>query len=72
MNYLIENEDKIDFYLSFHSYGQYMLFPFGHNGADKSENYYDWMDMAEAAAIALSKKHGTLYQMGTTADVLCK
>lgn len=72
MNYFLRYKDRIDFYLSFHSYGQYMLFPFGYSGADKSDNYYDWMEMAEAAAISLSQKHGTLYQFGTTADVLCK
>lgn len=72
MNYFLRYKDRIDLYLSFHSYGQYMLFPFGHTGADKADNYYDWMDMATAAAIALSQKFGTLYTFGTTSDVLCK
>lgn len=72
MNYLIQNKDKIDFYLSFHSYGQYMLFPFGHEGADYSDNYYDWMEMAESAAVALFRRNQIAYQLGTTADVLCK
>ncbi|KAL1395459.1 hypothetical protein pipiens_011234 [Culex pipiens pipiens] len=70
MNYLIQNKDKIDFYLSFHSYGQYMLFPFGHEGADYSDNYYDWMEMAESAAVALFRRNQIAYQLGTTADVL--
>ncbi|XP_065072617.1 zinc carboxypeptidase-like [Ochlerotatus camptorhynchus] len=70
MNYFLKYKDRIELYLSFHSYGQYMLFPFGHNGAEKSDNYFDWMQMGEAAAIALYEKYKTKYQIGTTADVL--
>ncbi|XP_055543820.1 zinc carboxypeptidase-like [Wyeomyia smithii] len=62
--------ENIDLYLSFHSYGQYMLFPYGYENAEKAENYYDWMEIAEAAAVSLSKRYGTSYQLGTTADVL--
>ncbi|XP_058821066.1 zinc carboxypeptidase-like [Topomyia yanbarensis] len=70
MNYFLKYKANIELYLSFHSYGHYMLFPYGFENADKSDNYYDWMEIAEAAAIALSQRHGTLYQIGTTADVL--
>lgn len=70
MNYFLRYKANIDFYLSFHSFGQYMLFPFGFEGAEKSDNYYDWMDIATEAAVALSRRYGTLYTMGTTADVL--
>lgn len=72
MNYFLKYKDRIDLYLSFHSYGQYMLFPFGHNGADLAANYYDWMEIATSAAAALSQRFGTLYTFGTTSDVLCK
>ncbi|EAT39609.1 AAEL008600-PA [Aedes aegypti] len=70
MNYFLKYKDRIDLYLSFHSYGQYMLFPFGHNGADLAANYYDWMEIATSAAAALSQRFGTLYTFGTTSDVL--
>ncbi|XP_058821058.1 zinc carboxypeptidase-like [Topomyia yanbarensis] len=70
MNYFLKYKNNIELYLSFHSYGQYMLFPYGYENADKSDNYYDWMDMAEAAAVALSERYGTLYELGTAADVL--
>ncbi|XP_055639959.1 zinc carboxypeptidase-like [Toxorhynchites rutilus septentrionalis] len=70
INYFLKYKTNIDFFLSFHSYGQYLLLPFGYANADKSDHYYDWMDMAEAAAVALSRRYGTLYQFGTTSDVL--
>ncbi|XP_052864270.1 zinc carboxypeptidase A 1-like [Anopheles cruzii] len=70
MNYFISVKDNIHAYFSFHSYGQYILFPYGHTGADYSENYYDMMEMGEASAIAIYGKYGTAYEVGTTADVL--
>ncbi|XP_058450686.1 zinc carboxypeptidase-like isoform X3 [Malaya genurostris] len=70
MNYFLKNKAKIDLYLSFHSYGQYMLLPYGFQDAEKAVNYYDWMEMAESAAIALSKRYATNYKFGTVSDVL--
>lgn len=70
MQYFEKLKDQIHFYLSFHSYSQLILVPFGYQNAPKVDNYYDWMEMAEAAAIALYKRHGTQYEFGNTADVL--
>ncbi|XP_055598837.1 zinc carboxypeptidase-like [Uranotaenia lowii] len=70
MALLRKYKSQIDFYMSFHSYGQYMLLPYGHQDAEHSENYFDWMQIAEAAAQAAVRKHGTQYTFGTTADVL--
>lgn len=72
MEYFSKIKDQIHFYLSFHSYSQLILLPFGYQNAEKVDNFYDWMEMAEAAAIALYKRHGTQYEFGNTADVLCK
>lgn len=72
MNYFVSVKDKVKAYLSFHSYGQYILFPYGHQNAAYSENYYDMMEMGEAAAVAIYNRYGTPYEFGTTADVLCK
>lgn len=58
-------------YLSFHSYGQYMLIPFGHNNA-RGENYDDLMTIGRASAASLSQRYSTQYTVGTTYDVLCK
>uniref|UniRef100_A0A182PLQ5 Zinc carboxypeptidase A 1 n=1 Tax=Anopheles epiroticus TaxID=199890 RepID=A0A182PLQ5_9DIPT len=70
MNYFISIKDKAKAYLSFHSYGQYILFPYGHANAEYSENYYDMMEMGEAAAVAIYERFSTPYEIGTTADVL--
>ncbi|XP_058450685.1 zinc carboxypeptidase-like isoform X2 [Malaya genurostris] len=70
MNYFLKYKANIDLYLSFHSYGQYMLLPYGFENAEKADNYYDWMDITEAAAITLSQRNNTFYTIGTTADVL--
>ncbi|XP_055600315.1 zinc carboxypeptidase-like [Uranotaenia lowii] len=70
MNYFELHKEKIHFYLSFHSYSQLILLPFGYQNADKVDRFYDWMEMAEAAAIALYKRFGTQYTVGNTADVL--
>uniref|UniRef100_A0A182QXZ6 Zinc carboxypeptidase A 1 n=1 Tax=Anopheles farauti TaxID=69004 RepID=A0A182QXZ6_9DIPT len=70
MNYFVSVKEKVHAYLSFHSYGQYILFPYGHQNAEYSDNYYDWMEMGEAAAIAIYNRYGTPYTFGTTADVL--
>ncbi|XP_052871081.1 zinc carboxypeptidase-like [Anopheles cruzii] len=70
MNYFISIKDNIHAYFAFHSYGQYILFPYGHTNTYYSENYYDMMEMGEAAAIAIFQKYKTTYEVGTTADVL--
>ncbi|XP_053692244.1 zinc carboxypeptidase-like [Sabethes cyaneus] len=70
MDYFKKYKDQIHFYLSFHSYSQLILLPFGYQDAEKVTNFYDWMEMAEAAVITLSKRYGTLYTFGNTAEVL--
>lgn len=58
-------------YLSFHSYGQYMLLPFGHDNS-RPANYEQLMTIFNASAASLSQLYGTAYTVGTTFDVLCK
>ncbi|XP_058445792.1 zinc carboxypeptidase-like [Malaya genurostris] len=70
MEYFGMYKDHIHFYLSFHSYGQLILLPYGYENAEKVDNFYDWMEMAEAAAVALNKGYGTQYTVGNTAEVL--
>lgn len=68
-NYFASIPDVVA-YLSFHSYGQYMLIPFGHNTA-RGENYDDLMTIGRASAASLSQRYSTQYTVGTTYDVLC-
>ncbi|XP_035917641.1 zinc carboxypeptidase-like [Anopheles stephensi] len=62
--------DRIEFHLQFHSYGQYILLPYGYQDADYPDNYLDQMEIAEAAAIGFSTRYNTPYTFGTIADVL--
>lgn len=57
-------------YLSFHSYGQYMLIPFGHD-ASRGANYADLMTIGRASAASLAQRYSTAYTVGTTFDALC-
>uniref|UniRef100_A0A182T695 Peptidase M14 domain-containing protein n=1 Tax=Anopheles maculatus TaxID=74869 RepID=A0A182T695_9DIPT len=62
--------DRIEFHLQLHSYGQYILLPYGYQDADYPDNYADQMEIAEAAAIGFSTRYNTPYTFGTIADVL--
>ncbi|XP_035782963.1 zinc carboxypeptidase-like [Anopheles albimanus] len=62
--------DKIELHLQFHSYGQYILLPYGYQDADYPENYSDQMAIAKAAASGFEARYNTKYTFGTIADVL--
>ena len=72
MEYYETIVDRIELHLQFHSYGQYILLPYGYQDADYPDNYSDQLEIAEAAAIGFSKRYNTPYTYGTIADVLCK
>jgi len=61
---------QINIYLSFHSYGPYILFPYGHT-RDEVTQYHDVMaEVGNAAAEAFARYNGTRYVVGTTAAAL--
>ncbi|KFB45618.1 AGAP008370-PA-like protein [Anopheles sinensis] len=62
--------DRIELHLQFHSYGQYILLPYGYQGADYPDNYSDQMEIAKAAADGFATRYNTRYTYGTIADVL--
>ncbi|XP_053673863.1 zinc carboxypeptidase A 1-like [Anopheles nili] len=62
--------DRIELHLQFHSYGQYILLPYGYQDADYPDNYADQMEIAEAAAIGFVSRYNTRYTFGTISDVL--
>ncbi|RVE53887.1 hypothetical protein evm_001549 [Chilo suppressalis] len=66
----IENiGDQIDLYLSFHSFGQLLLIPFG-NTTDPVSNYHDAMNIGRRAMGALSVRYGTPYVTGNIAEAI--
>ncbi|XP_031627768.1 zinc carboxypeptidase-like [Contarinia nasturtii] len=60
---------NISLYLSFHSYGQMLLFPYGHS-KKRSGNYKDLMEIGLKSAQAIKKRFGTIYEVGPTSEVL--
>nr|XP_049704885.1 zinc carboxypeptidase A 1 [Helicoverpa armigera] len=61
--------DKIDMYLSFHSYSQLLMLPFG-NTTEPLANYEDAMKIGRRAMGALSVRYGTSYETGNIAEVI--
>ncbi|XP_026844068.1 zinc carboxypeptidase [Drosophila persimilis] len=71
VEYLTQIKDQFSVYISFHSYGQYLLSPYGHTATEFPDNYADLLEIGEAFATAIEDlPYGTVYRYGTTADVL--
>lgn len=62
-------EEQIDLYLAIHSYGQYILYPWGHT-QDPADNVEDLHEAALQAAEAIEAVSGTKYTTGSSANVL--
>lgn len=60
---------EIKLYLSFHSYGQYLLFPYGHTG-DHVDNYDDLYAIGNKTVEAIARRAGTAYRYGPSSTVL--
>ncbi|KAJ8714199.1 hypothetical protein PYW08_007819 [Mythimna loreyi] len=63
--------DNIDMYLSFHSFSQLLLLPFG-NTTEPLANYEDAMKIGRRAMGALSVRYGTQYRTGNIAEAIYK
>nr|AAT36737.1 carboxypeptidase B [Ochlerotatus triseriatus] len=57
------------FYLSLHSYGKYLLYPWGWT-SHLPENWEDIDEVAQAGAAAIKKATGTRYTVGSSTNVL--
>lgn len=72
-DYLTSIQDKFSVYLSFHSYGQWLLSPYGHTKDEFPENYDDLQEIGSAFVEAIGNMtYGTEYVRGSTASTLCK
>ncbi|EAT37214.1 AAEL010776-PA [Aedes aegypti] len=60
---------KIQAYISFHSYSQLLLFPYGHTN-EHTPNHNDLNDIANATIASLAKRYGTRYTFGNTYDAI--
>jgi len=62
-------ELKPTVYFCFHSYGQQLVFPFGHY-LETADNYDELLRISNKAAVALSQRYGTQYEVGSIIDVI--
>uniref|UniRef100_T1GQS9 Peptidase M14 domain-containing protein n=1 Tax=Megaselia scalaris TaxID=36166 RepID=T1GQS9_MEGSC len=68
---IIGIKDKIGVYLAYHSYGQYILSPYGHSKTEFPPNYNDIQEIAKSSYDAiLAQGYGTTYRYGSTGSVL--
>lgn len=66
---VLANVDSIKLYLTFHSYGQYLLYPWGYT----SQLPDDWQELhavAEDVDDAIASMDGTRYIIGSSTNVL--
>lgn len=56
-------------YLSFHSYSQLLLFPYGHT-SELPPNYDDLKEILDAVIEALGERYGTAYTGGNTYNAI--
>ncbi|XP_055681899.1 uncharacterized protein LOC129789271 [Lutzomyia longipalpis] len=68
-DYLNTVIDNIRVYISFHSYGQLILSPWGHTTA-QAPNHNHLMEIMEAARTRITAVYGTPYTIGPTAATL--
>ncbi|XP_076167268.1 carboxypeptidase B isoform X2 [Ptiloglossa arizonensis] len=68
-DYILANKQNIRMYLTLHSYSQMWLVPWGYTYA-KPSDYTDLVNAAKKAINAISKIHGTDYQLGPSSDLL--
>jgi len=70
-NYVTSIKDRIQLYISFHSYGQYLLSPYGHNKTEFPENYDHLLEIGKAFSESIaSLQYDTQYTYGSTASTL--
>ncbi|KAH8397389.1 hypothetical protein KR222_001710 [Zaprionus bogoriensis] len=63
-------EDSIKIYISLHSYGQYVLSPWGHTAEEFPDDYPKMMEVARGFADALVRRYGTVFTYGSSATTL--
>jgi len=68
-NFMIQNSRKIRAYITFHSYSQLMLTPYGYT-EDLPDDYDQLESVGKRAIRALEAVHGTEYEVGAPSHIL--
>lgn len=63
-------ENKIKIYISFHSFGQMALTPWGHTNKEFPDNYEDMLKVGSGFANAAKRLYGSNYRYGASSVVL--
>lgn len=66
---MLGSRERIKFYLTLHSYGNYFLYPWGYT-SDLPENWRDIDRVARAGANAINANTGSQYKVGSSTNVL--
>ncbi|XP_055531288.1 carboxypeptidase B-like [Wyeomyia smithii] len=66
---LLKFKNRCKFYLSLHSYGKYLLYPWGWT-SDLPETWQTIDEVAQAGANAINEATGTKYTVGSSTNVL--
>uniref|UniRef100_A0AC34GJ96 Peptidase M14 carboxypeptidase A domain-containing protein n=1 Tax=Panagrolaimus sp. ES5 TaxID=591445 RepID=A0AC34GJ96_9BILA len=69
-DFITGQNGKIKTFLTFHSYSQILMYPFGHQVRTYPNDVNDLSVTANRAAQALQSMYGTKYTVGTGADTL--
>lgn len=68
--FLTENKQKLKVFLTLHSYGQYILTPFGNRKAFYPANKRQLMNLGQRMALRIEAFSGRFYDVGSAADLL--
>ncbi|XP_017953981.2 zinc carboxypeptidase A 1-like, partial [Drosophila navojoa] len=68
-NYISSIKEKIQLYVSFHAFSQYLLYPYGHTKS-LPDNAKDYHQVFNAAVSAISKRYNTKYTGGNIYDAI--
>ncbi|XP_058446250.1 zinc carboxypeptidase A 1-like [Malaya genurostris] len=67
--YIQSLKGKLRTYISFHSYSQLLLFPYGYT-SEHASNYDDLNSIAKATVTSLARRYGTQYTYGNVYDAI--
>lgn len=69
-DFISQQQGRIKTFMTFHSYSQILMYPFGHALRTYPQDVEELSDVALRAAQALQSTYGTKYTVGTGADTL--
>ncbi|BES87638.1 unnamed protein product [Nesidiocoris tenuis] len=69
-NFILQNKDNMKGFITFHSYGQYILLPYGHNYNSYPPDFKEMERIGRKAALAIKSVSGATYQVGNSAKLL--